>query len=229
MKELFKQLNIQLTDNQEDKFNKYFNLLVQENKKYNLTAINDYEEVLIKHFYDSLTLVLVKDFNKVNTLCDVGTGAGFPAIPLKIIYPHLNITLVESVKKKTTFLNLLVDELQLNDVNIANKRAEDFAKENNNYFDIVTARAVSPLNILIELCIPLVKQGGNFIAMKTSSYKNELKAAKDGIMILESSLIETIKVDLPNNLGVRHLLNFKKNLHIEGYPRTYAQIKKKPL
>lgn len=229
MNQLFKKLNIKLTYEQENKFKKYFEILIEENKKYNLTAITDYQEVVIKHFYDSLTLGLAVNFSSVQTLCDIGTGAGFPAIPLKIVYPHLNIFLVESQTKKTTFLNYLIKALELNGINVFNERAEDMAKKYSNSFDIVTARAVSPLNILNELCIPLVKEDGYFIAMKGSSYKNELEDAKNGIMILGSFLDEIIEVELPQSYGLRYLLKIKKSLHIDGYPRTYAQIKKKPI
>lgn len=229
MKQLFNNLKIDLTPTQETNFNNYFNLLIEENKKYNLTSITNYNEVLIKHFYDSLTLIKAIEFNKVNTLCDVGTGAGFPAIPLKILYPHLSIYLIESQTKKTMFLNKLISYLNLNNITIVNKRAELFAKDNSNKFDVVTARAVSPLNILNELCIPLVKVGGHFIAMKGISYKVELKEAKNGIITLGGSLKEVIEIKLPNNYGLRYLLKIKKNSHINGYPRSYSQIKKKPL
>lgn len=229
MKKLFKELGLELTENQEKQFNRYYNILVEENKKYNLTAITGYEEVIIKHFYDSLTLTKVINFLEVGNICDVGTGAGFPGIPLKIIFPHLRVSLVESQTKKTTFLKMVVKDLNLDNVEVVNKRAEDFADTNKNSFDVVTARAVSPLNILSELCIPLIKVGGHFIAMKGISYKNELNIANSGIITLGGQLKLSVNFDLPNNNGSRTLIVVEKVKEVEGYPRAYAQIKRKPL
>ncbi len=229
MKTLFKQLDIDLTIEQENKFNQYYNYLIQENNKYNLTRITNREDVLIKHFYDSLTLVETGLLKEAKSLCDVGSGAGFPGIPIKIIFPHIKLYLVESQTKKARFLTNLIKELNLNDVTIINERSEDIASKYKNSFDIVTARAVSALNILSELTLPLVKQGGHFIAMKGNFYKDELNAAKNGIITLGGALKEVIDIHLPNEVGKRHLIVVKKEKIVEGYPRAYTLIKRKPL
>ncbi len=228
MKKLFKELNIELTDKQEEDFNTYYDFLTSENKKYNLTAITNYDDVIIKHFYDSLTLLKVASFDNVS-VCDIGAGAGFPSVPLKIINPSINLTIVESQRKKTDFLNELVKLLKLEDVTIINKRAEDYAKDNLEAFDYVTSRAVAPLNILAELSLPLVKVGGLFIAMKGNNYKSELDLAKNGIITLGGKLKKTINLDLPLHLGKRNIIIIEKSKSVKGYPRAYSQIKKRPL
>lgn len=162
--EFIKQLEekgILLKDFQIKQFQQYFKTLVEWNEKMNLTAITDEEEVYLKHFYDSLTIAFDFEFNNQN-IVDVGAGAGFPSIPLKIVYPDLKITIVDSLTKRITFLNHLFQELALNDCKAISARAEDYAKDNREKCDIVMARAVAKLNILDELCLPLVKRGGYF-------------------------------------------------------------------
>lgn len=221
-----KELNIELTFEQQELFRKYYEFLIQENKKYNLTAITDEEEVYYKHFYDSLTLIKTNLIKEGVSLCDIGSGAGFPGIPLKIIYPNLKLTIVESQTKKTEFLKKLVIFLELDNVEIINKRAEEYA--HTKYFDIVTARAVADLSILNELCLPLVKKGGYFIAMK-GNYEEELKRTLNGINILGGKLIEVLSFELPKEMGKRNLIIIKKEKMVQGYPRAFSQIKKKPL
>jgi 16S rRNA (guanine527-N7)-methyltransferase len=221
-----KELNIELTFEQQELFRKYYEFLIQENKKYNLTAITNEEEVYYKHFYDSLTLIKTNLIKEGVSLCDIGSGAGFPGIPLKIIYPNLKLTIVESQTKKTEFLKKLVIFLELDNVEIINKRAEEYA--HTKYFDIVTARAVADLSILNELCLPLVKKGGYFIAMK-GNYEEELKRTLNGINILGGKLIEVLSFELPKEMGKRNLIIIKKEKMVQGYPRAFSQIKKKPL
>ena len=221
-----KELNIELTFEQQELFRKYYEFLIQENKKYNLTAITDEEEVYYKHFYDSLTLIKTNLIKEGVSLCDIGSGAGFPGIPLKIIYPNLKLTIVESQTKKTEFLKKLVNFLELDNVEIINKRAEEYA--HTKYFDVVTARAVADLSILNELCLPLVKKGGYFLAMK-GNYDEELKRTLNGINILGGKLIEVLSFELPKKMGKRNLIIIKKEKMVQGYPRAFSQIKKKPL
>lgn len=228
MKELFKDLKIDLTTEQETLFKTYYEFLISENKKYNLTRITEYKEVLVKHFYDSLTLFKVDIFNDAS-ICDIGAGAGFPSIPLKIINPSIKLTIVESQRKKTNFLNELVQLLNLKEVKIVNDRAESYAEKNLDSYDFVIARAVAPLNILVELTLPLVKVNGSFLAMKGDNYESELELAKNGIITLGGKLIKTINLDLPLHLGKRNIIIIEKTKSIKGYPRHYSQIKKKPL
>lgn len=221
-----KELNLELTFKQKELFEKYYEFLIQENKRYNLTAIKDKEEVYYKHFYDSLTLVKTNLIKEDVSLCDIGSGAGFPGVPLKILFPNLKVTIVESQTKKTEFLKKLIKLLELENVEIINKRAEEYAHKK--YFDIVTARAVADLSILNELCIPLVKKGGYFIAMK-GSYEEELEKSLKGINILGGKFINVVSFDLPKAMGKRNLIVIKKEKMVKGYPRMFSQIKKKPL
>ena len=155
----------------------YYETLVETSKVMNLTTIVELEEAYIKHFYDSLLLSKTIDLTKNLTLADVGTGAGFPGLVLKIVYPNLQVTLIEPITKRCKFLQSVIDKLQLKDIYVINGRAEDVIKEYREYFDIVTARAVAALNILAEICVPFVKLNGVFIALKGSSYQEEIDAA----------------------------------------------------
>lgn len=229
MKQFLEPLGITLTDEQLHQYQTYYQFLVSENKKYNLTAITEEKEVYYKHFYDSVSLIKTDLIKENISLCDIGAGAGFPSIPLKIAFPSIKIYIVESQTKKTNFLNALKDKLNLKDVTIVNERAETFAATHLNHFDIVTARAVAPLNILDELCIPFVKKGGHFIAMKSSLLENELDKAKYGIITLGGQINKVISINLPYDMGERKLLIVEKINLVKGYPRSYAIIKKKPL
>ena len=151
------ELGLEVTDEKLDKLNKYYELLVSFNEKINLTAITLKEEVYLKHFYDSLTLVKIIDFNKYNTFCDIGTGAGFPGIVIKIFFPHLKVTLIDALNKRIDFLNVVISELQLKEIETIHSRIEDYGKNNRELYDIVTARAVTNLSNLLEFAIPIVK------------------------------------------------------------------------
>ena len=214
-------LNINITDLQLKQLERYYELLVEYNKVMNLTGITIKEEVYLKHFYDSLTIVKVIDLNNYKTLCDVGTGAGFPGLVLKILYPNLKVTLLDSLNKRLNFLNVVIKELNLKDIETVHTRAEEYNKQ----FDITVARAVAPLNILLEYCIPITKVNGYFIAMKG---KNE--EANNALKELNSEIIETNSFLLPIENSDRTIIKIKKLKETnKKFPRKYSEIKKKPL
>ena len=224
-----KELGISLTKEQMNKLEEYYNLLITENEKINLTTITDKEEVYLKHFYDSLTLIKAYNLRKEVTLCDIGTGAGFPGVVLAICFPNLKVTVVESIKKKIIFLFLVKNELELKNLFICNERAEIFARNNVEKYDIVTSRAMARLNMLNEMCIPLVKVNGYFIPMK-ANLDEELEEAKTSIEIMNSRLEEVISFNLPVENSIRNLVVIKKlGNNKKKYPRDYKQIKNMPL
>lgn len=226
--EALSQHNIILNERQLKQFDDYYHLLIETNKVMNLTNITDEKEVYLKHFYDSLTPSFDYTFND-QSLCDVGAGAGFPSIPLKIIYPDLKITIIDSLNKRINFLNTLIDTLGLTDVKAIHARAEDYALNHREIFDLVTARAVARLNILDELCLPLTKVNGTFIALKGKLGLEELKEAKKGIEILGGKVNHIQEFDLINS---DHRINIFINKSLSTpskYPRNYGKIKKNPL
>lgn len=223
-------LGININESMLDKFDKYYNKLIEVNEYMNLTAITERNEVFNKHFLDSLEITKAIDITKPFTLCDVGSGAGFPSIPLAITCSNASVTIIDALNKRIRFLNELCDYLSLDNVSAYHYRAEEYVKEKRGYFDYVTARAVARLNILLELCMPLVKVGGSFIAMKGSSGSEELNEAKKAIAILGGELDRVISFDLPNNEGKREIIVIKKvNEGNLKYPRSFAKIKEKPL
>ena len=223
-----KEIKIELNPLQKEQFENYYKFLNEYNNHTNITAITNKEDVYLKHFYDSALLATTIDFNKITNLLDIGCGAGFPGIVIKILYPNINLTLLDSNNKKTKFCEYIIKELSLKDVVIINKRAEDYIKNKREYFDLVTARAVKNLNILNELAIPYVKLNGYFIAMK-SSIDNELKESMNGINILGAKYINTISIT-NDILGLRNFVIIKKIKETEKkYPRNYNNIIKKPL
>lgn len=227
--ESLEELNIKVTEVQLKELHRYYELLIEWNKKMNLTGITEEEQVYLKHFYDSATLVKAIDLTKVNTLCDIGTGAGFPGLVLKILFPHLSITLVDSLNKRITFLNEVIKELELTNIITVHARAEEFAHKNNNKFDIVTARAVAPLNILVEYCLPMVKVGKYFIPMK-ANIAQEINDSKNAIKILRGKIVSIQEFTLPKEGSHRSILSIEKTHECPSkYPRRYAEIKKKPL
>lgn len=229
MNELIKSI-VDASNTQLEKLKKYYDILIEESNKYNLTAIKDLEEVYIKHFYDSLLLSKTTDLSKNVKLADIGSGAGFPGLVLKIMFPNLSITLIEPTLKRCNFLNLVIKELDLKDIYVVNARAEEYIKEKREYFDIVTARAVAPLNILLELSIPFLKQNGIFIAMKGSSASTELEDALNAYKVLNAKVTEEYTFNLPKDLGTRKIIKFTKLGKTKDiYPRLYAKIKKQPL
>ncbi len=221
-------LGINITDEKLNKLEKYYELLIEYNKVMNLTGITEKESVYLKHFYDSLTISKIIDLTKQETLCDLGSGAGFPGIVLKIFYPNLKITLIDSLNKRINFLNKVIEELDLKNIEAVHTRIEDYSMGNKEKYDIVTARAVAPLNILLELGINLVKVGKYFIAMKgilenESDYSNALKK-------LNCKEEDLIIFKLPIEESSRSLIKIsKKDSTPKLFPRKYSDIKKKPL
>ena len=224
-----KKIDIILSEDQINKFNTYYEFLNNYNKHTNLTSIKDKEDVYLKHFYDSALLTKTINFNNINTMLDIGCGAGFPGMVIKILYPNLKLTLLDSNNKKTTFCKELINLLNLDNIEIINERAEDYIKEKREYFDLVTARAVKNLRVLVELSIPYVKENNYFIAMK-SDYIDELNESINGIKLLGAEYKNTININLPNEKGVRNFIIIKKTTKTNTkYPRNYSQIIKKPL
>ena len=225
-KEELKNLNIELTKQQEMQLEKYYELLIEENKKTNLTRITEKEEVYLKHFYDSLTITKVIDLTQNLRLIDIGTGAGFPGLVLKIVFPNLNITLLDSLNKRIDFLNKVIKELNLTNIKTVNSRIEDYQKET---FDIVTSRAVAKTNILLELSCKLSKINGYFIFLK-ANIEEELKESQNAIKELNLTIEKKETFNLPIENSQRTILKIKKISPIPTkYPRNFAKIKKKPL
>lgn len=226
--EALKKLNISPTQEQLDQLEKYYELLIEYNKVMNLTGITQKEDVYLKHFYDSLTITKVINLNNNINVCDIGTGAGFPGIVLKILFPNLKITLVDCLNKRINFLNTVIKKLNLEDIETIHARIEDYGKINRELFDIVTARAVAPLNILLEYSIPLVKTNGYFIPLKgnlekENNYQNALK-------VLKCSIIKREIFKLPKENSHREILLIKKNnITNKLFPRVNSKIKNKPL
>jgi len=224
-----KVLGLELSEDQLKKIDEFCNILLSENKKYNLTAIKEYDQVLLKHVYDSLTIVKVVDLNQSYNLLDIGSGGGFPGIILKIVFPHLEITLLDSNGKKTKFLELVKETLSLNGLTIINSRAEEYVIEKRESFDVVTARAVSDLNILLELSVPYQKIDGLFIAMKANA-EEEIKNPKSACKILKCEIKDIIEFELPIDNSRRTLITvIKQDKTPSEYPRGYDKILKKPL
>ncbi len=223
-----KKINITVTKHMLEQLEKYDEVLRTENKKYNLTAIKNKEDVYLKHFYDSLTLSkIIKLENQ--SLCDIGTGAGFPGMVLKIVYPNLKVTLVDATEKKCKFLQLVIQELGLKDIEVIHARAEIYSKTVREKYDIVTSRAVAPLKHLLEYSIPLVKVGGNYIAMK-SDIQKEIENIDIYYKKLKIEEEKILTFTLPYEESIRTLIRYKKIDKTDlKYPRKYTDIKKKSL
>ena len=221
-------LNITLNQKQLNDLDTYYKMLIEYNAHTNLTRITEEKEVYLKHFYDSLTLIKAVNLNS-QTLLDIGTGAGFPGLVLKIVFPNLKVVLLDSLNKRITFLNSVIEKLDLKDVMAVHERAECYALTNREKFDIVTSRAVANLNTLSELSIPFVKKGGYFIAMKADA-KEEIENAQNAIKTLGGVIKEIIIFELPNKNGTRTLIKIQKKYKTSvKYPRKFSEIKKKPL
>lgn len=226
---------IKLTEKQMQQFNTYYEYLITINEHVNLTAITDKQEVYLKHFYDSLLPGVQNPelFQRPITLCDVGAGAGFPSIPLKIVFPQLKVTIVDSLNKRITFLHNLVEKLELSDVTLCHDRAEIFAGAKLPYresFDLVTARAVARLSVLTELCLPLTKIGGQFLALKASHTEDEVQDADKAIQVLGGKLIKDEQLTLPISNDERHLVWIEKIRKTpKKYPRKPGTPNKEPI
>lgn len=223
------ELGLEVTEDKLNKLKVYSKFLQECNEHTNLTAITNTEDIYLKHFYDSLTLTKVIDLNTCQTLLDFGTGAGFPGMVLKIFYPELHVTLLDSNHKKTTFLEELKEKLNVDNLTIINKRVEDLNKTHLNYFDVVTARAVTNLPVLAELALPLVKKDKYFIAMKGSN-QQEIVDGKYAINLLNGEIIKVEKFELSKETGYRNIVLVKKMKETNpANLRPYEKIIKKPL
>lgn len=228
--EYSKSMEIIINEDKVKKFYLYMQILIEWNEKINLTAITEPKEVIIKHFIDSLSVSnKIKDNSKI---IDVGTGAGFPGIPLKIYNNTLNVTLLDSLNKRTVFLKEVIEKLNLKNIEVIHGRAEDYAKidKYRENYDYAISRAVAPLNILLEYLSPYVKIGGNVIAMKGSNAEEEIKNSSNALKILRCQIIENSKINLPEDTGERYIILIeKKEKTPKMYPRNAGTPKKKPL
>lgn len=226
--EELQKLGIDLTGRELISFNSYCEFLKEYNKHTNLTSIKDDEGIFLKHFYDSLTIVKMEKIDS-QYICDIGTGAGFPGLVLKIVFPNIKIDLLDATSKKCNFLKLVVDTLKLDNVNIINKRAEEYSHECREKYDIVVSRAVAPLKHLLEYSVPLLKVNGLFIALK-SNIDSEIINIDNYYKKLELSDEKIIKFNLPYEDSMRTIYRVRKNKVTSNiYPRTYSQIKKKEI
>lgn len=229
---LLQERGIRLTDRQLNQFEIYYRTLVEWNEKMNLTAITERVEVYWKHFFDSLSLAFIVDMNQVKAMADIGSGAGFPGIPLVIAFPEIQLTIVDSLNKRITFLNHLVGELGLNTIQCVHGRAEDISRlaQHRDKYDLVTARAVARLSVLNEFCLPFVKAGGDFVAMKGSEINSELEEAAFSLRELRGELKAIHNMELPYDQGLRHLIWIRKTgTTPKKYPRKAGTPLKQPL
>jgi 16S rRNA (guanine527-N7)-methyltransferase len=229
---LMKQQGMEVTEDKFNQFESYFALLTEWNQKMNLTAITDREGVYVKHFYDSVSLAFYFDLNEITTLADIGAGAGFPSFPLKIFYPHLKVTIVESLKKRLSFLHQVVTDLGLTDVELIHGRAEDVSRNTSQRekFDLVTARAVARLNVLSEFCLPFVRLGGYFIAMKGAKAEEEIQESAKSFQVLGGRLIDVHSFILPLETSQRQIILIKKDRSTPNkYPRQAGTPLRSPI
>jgi len=227
-----KEKGISLNQKQLDQFDLYFQLLVEWNEKMNLTAITEKEEVYLKHFFDSISASFFFDFSKEYSVVDVGAGAGFPSIPIKICFPQLKVTIVDSLNKRINFLHHLAEQLKLEQVSFFHSRAEDFGqnKEHREQYDVAIARAVARLNVLSELCLPLVKKNGYFVGMKGMKGEDELTEAQKAIQILGAKIEKVHTFQLPEEESERNIIVLHKLKETpKKYPRKAGVPNKQPL
>ena len=230
--QLLAQQGIELIDRQKDQFERYFELLVEWNEKINLTAITEKNEVYLKHFYDSIAPILQGLIeNQPIRLLDIGAGAGFPSLPMKILFPELDVTIIDSLNKRINFLHLLAEELDLSGVHFYHGRAEDFAQDKTfrAQFDLVTARAVARMQVLSELTIPYLKVGGKLLALKASNAPEELEEAKNALNLLFSKVQDNLSYALPNGDPRFITVVEKKKETPNKYPRKAGMPNKRPL
>ena len=221
-----KKLGIEITKEQEKKLDEFYNLLIEWNKKINLTRITERKEVNLKHFYDSLTIAKIINLDQIESMCDLGTGAGFPGIVIKIIFPHIKITLLDSLNKRVIYLNEIIKKLSLDGIEAIHDRGENFARNNIERYDLVTARAVSDLRVITEISIPMIKVNGSFIAMKANVEEEIIKSEKI-IKELNSIIENKLSFELPYENSTRTLIRIKKtSKNSDKFPRSMDKIKK---
>lgn len=223
-----KNINVKLTENQLNQLEKYYEMLIEYNKVMNLTGITEHNQVFLKHFYDSLTLAKIIDLKENCTLCDIGTGAGFPGLVIKICFPNLKVVLLDSLNKRTKFLNDVIKELNLKNIEVIHARAEEYALNHRNQFDITTARAVAHLSVLLEYAIPMTKENKYFIALK-ANVEEEIKEINNALRCLNVKIEEQQEFNLPIENSTRTIIKFKKIKDNGKYPRKYSEIKKNRL
>ena len=225
-------IGITLNEQQKQQFDKYYEMLVEWNKVMNLTGITEYDEVNLKHFTDSLTIARTQEMQKVQSVIDIGTGAGFPGIPLKIAFPHLKVVLLDSLNKRIKFLDAVIEELGLENISTIHGRAEDFAKkeEYRECFDLCVSRAVANLATLSEYCLPFVKVEGEFISYKSGDSDEEIRDAEFAVKVLGGKITDVDKFQLPGTDMGRSLVKIKKVKNTAGkYPRKAGLPSKEPL
>lgn len=232
LKNSFLKLKIELDENKIQQFIRYYEILIKKSEVMNLTAIKEFEDVVLKHFVDSVLISQVVNMNQFTNLIDVGTGAGFPGIPLKIIYPELRVTLLDSLNKRINFLDEVIKECKLFHVKTIHGRAEDFGRDlkYRESYDLCVSRAVANLSVLSELCIPFVRKGGYFISYKSDNSEQEIEASKSAIFLTGGKVEKVDEIILPDtDIKRKFIFIYKKDFTSKKYPRKAGTPSKKPL
>lgn len=232
LKNKLNQLSIEYSESQIEKLLKYYEMLIEKNKVMNLTAITEFDEVVEKHFIDSLSIVRVIDMEIVHSIIDIGTGAGFPGIPVKIMFPHIKVTLVDSLNKRVNFLNEVIENLELRDIEAYHGRAEDYGRDKKfrEKYDLCVSRAVANLASLSEYCMPFVKPDGYFISYKAGECEDEIDNSKNAIKILSGKIEKVEKFSLPDSEISRSFIKIKKIKNLSNkYPRKSGIPSRNPL
>ena len=226
------ELGIEQDQNQLERFHKFYQLLIEWNKVMNLTGITEYEDVVEKHFVDSLSIIKAIDLSRIHTVIDVGTGAGFPGIPLKIAFPHLRVVLLDSLNKRIKFLDEVISQLGLTEIRTIHGRAEEYARkeEYREQFDLCVSRAVANLSTLSEYCLPYIQVGGIFVPYKSGEIDDEVEQSKKAVRILGGNIKDVMKFELPGTDIHRSFVLIHKEQHTQKkYPRKAGIPAKEPL